>query len=400
MKILLLDDQGEKLRFISQYLEALGHNCEQANDIYKMKKLLRKKPYDVLIIDLVVPMCDEEHFEDAENGFTAIQYLRDTTEEIFLPKRYFVISRYLNKEKICELNSLGAISIDYDRPSGDWRKKLRKELEYMELTSIQKADIVILTVVDNERDMLKKVFNWTRMTIAGDPLEYYHSDVNTSDGHFLSLVYCHISKMGVVSATQATTRIIELFKPDTIVMCGIAAGRPGKTTFGDIIVAEASVNFMGGSIEETVDGNIEFLPDSDSISVIPSWLSLFKNYKDNQSLLRNIRDKADPLNEHKHDISLHIGKIATGPAVIKSEAFTEKYIKNHNRQYIAIDMETYGVYYAARYLNRRYISIKAVSDHADQNKNDASQKYAALISANLVKYFIENDYESWFRQEA
>ena len=73
--------------------------------------------------------------------------------------------------------------------------------------------------------------------------------------------------------------------------------------------------------------------------------------------------------------------------------FSEKYIKAHNRQYIAIDMETYGVYYTARHLGRKYISIKCISDNADHKKDDKYQKYAALLASKIMKYFIINDYK-------
>ena len=124
----------------------------------------------------------------------------------------------------------------------------------------------------------------------------------------------------------------------------------------------------------------------------PLWIRPFRNYKDDLDLLRKIRDSANLTEEYDRDIRLHIGKIATGPAVIKSENFAEKYIKSHNRQYIAVDMETYGMYYAAQNLSRCFLSIKGISDNADKAKNDNHQKFAALAAANLVKHFILNDY--------
>lgn len=395
MNILLLDDEGEKLRYISKYLKSIGHNCEQVNDIAMMKNEVSKKKYDVVIIDLVVPIEDEEDYDDKENGFIAIEYLRKTTDTIFYPKKILVLSRFLDQNTVWKLNSLGTTGIKYDKPDGSWKKELKEELDYVSLLSVKKADIVILTAVDNEKEQLEKVFEWKPLEV-NDPLQYYYCDINNMNGYPLTLVHCFISKMGVVAASQATARVIELFEPDSILMCGIAGGRQGKTDFGHIVVADSAVDFAGGSIEQDQNGNIEFLPDSDVIGTEPNWIKPFKGYKEDTQLLRKIRDSADLYNEYKNDIQLHIGKIATGPAVIKSEAFAEKYIKSHNRRYIAIDMETYGVYYTARNLGCHYISIKSISDNADKNKNDAYQKYAALISANIVKHYILNDYKKIF----
>lgn len=397
MKILLLDDDGEKLRYISHYLESLGHRCIQVNHIESMKRHLCETKYDILIVDLEIPVENEEHYEGVENGFEALEYIRNTTDTLFFPKRILVLSRYLDEANMCRLNSLGVIGICYDVPRGKWREALRKELEYTALAAGRKidADIVILTVVDNEKKQLEKVFKWLPLSVENDPLEYYFADVDTKHGQKLKLVHCHISVMGVVATSQATARVIELFEPDMVIMCGIAGGRPGKTNFGDIILAETSVNFAGGSIEETPEGAINFLPDNEVIDMIPSLVKPFRAYRNDKNLLRDIRDNSDLMDEYRNDICLHIGRIATGPAVIKSEIFAEKYIKAHNRNYIAVDMETYGMYYTAKHLGRRYLSVKSISDNADQKKNDSYQKFAALIAANLVKHFIESDYKPY-----
>lgn len=393
MNILLLDDEGEKLRYISNYLKYLGHNCEQCNDIRALKHKVARKKYDVVIIDLVVPYSDEEDYEDKQNGYKAIEYLRKTTDTIFYPKRIVVLSRYLDKDVTWKLNSMGTTGIKYESQNENWKNELRQELEYISLISVKKADIVILTAVENEKKQIEKVFDWKKLDVLNDSLQYYYCEIEDKNKFPLTLIHCHIAKMGAIAASQATARAIELFEPECVLMCGIAGGRNGKTDFGDIIVAETAVDFASGSIESDPTDAIEFIPDSDIISVDPNWIKPFKNYKENTELLRKIRDAADLYEDYKNDICLHIGKIATGPAVIKSEKFSEKYIKAHNRQYIAIDMETYGVYYTARHLSCKYISIKSISDKADKRKDDKYQKYAALLAAKIVEYFIKNDYK-------
>lgn len=396
MNILLLDDEGDKLRFISNYLEGIGHNCEQANDVTSMKNKVARKRYDVVIVDLVVPLANEEQYEDKHNGYLAVDYLRTTTDTIFYPKRILVLSRYLNMEVILKLNSDGVMGIKYDKPDGNWKQELKKELDYISLISIKKADIVILTVVENEKQQMEKVFEWKKLDVVNDPLQYYYCEIKNKNGLPLILIHCYIGKMGVVAASQATARVIEMFEPDCILMCGIAGGRNGKTNFGDIIVAETAVDFVSGSIEQNSARKIEFIPDSDVIGTDPNWIKPFKGYKEDINLLRNIKDTADLYKDYNNEVCIHIGRIATGPAVIKSEAFSEKYIKAHNRQYIAIDMETYGVYYVARNLGCQYVSIKSISDNADQKKNDTHQKYAALLAANMLKHYIVNDYHKQF----
>lgn len=49
-------------------------------------------------------------------------------------------------------------------------------------------------------------------------------------------------------------------------------------------------------------------------------------------------------------------------------------------------METYAVYYAAQNAinSPKFLSIKAVSDYANKDKNDDYQKYAAFISIQFL----------------
>jgi len=52
-----------------------------------------------------------------------------------------------------------------------------------------------------------------------------------------------------------------------------------------------------------------------------------------------------------------------------------------------VDMETYGFYYAcenALLPKPEFFSIKAVSDYADNQKNDNYQAYCAFTSANFL----------------
>lgn len=280
MNILLLDDEGDKLRYISNYLDSIGHKCEQCNDFMAMKRAVARKKYDVIIVDLVVPYdAEDENYEDKQNGYIAIEYLRKTTDTIFYPKRILVLSRYLDKEVAWKLNSLGTTGIKYEAHNTKWKEDLKQELEYISLMSIKKADIVILTVTENEKNQLKKVFEWTELDIAGDPLQYYYCELNNVNKFPLTLIHCHISKMGVVAASQASARVIELFEPDCILMCGIAGGRDGETSIGDIVIAETAVDFAAGSIGETPEGKLEFIPDSDIVGTDPSWIKPFKSYK-------------------------------------------------------------------------------------------------------------------------
>jgi nucleoside phosphorylase len=69
-------------------------------------------------------------------------------------------------------------------------------------------------------------------------------------------------------------------------------------------------------------------------------------------------------------------------------------IRTHHRKLIGLDMETYGVYHSAKNFSFSGatigISIKSISDFADEVKNDKYRQYAAFTSANFIYELIRN----------
>lgn len=83
--------------------------------------------------------------------------------------------------------------------------------------------------------------------------------------------------------------------------------------------------------------------------------------------------------------------MASGDSVVQNAAVIDMMIKNHLRQADGLDMETYGMYYAAQQAMLPKpipICTKAISDFANKEKNDEHQSYAAYTSANFTKFLI------------
>ena len=63
-------------------------------------------------------------------------------------------------------------------------------------------------------------------------------------------------------------------------------------------------------------------------------------------------------------------------------------IDNQVRDLIAVEMEVYGVYYAANWAispRPQFIAIKSVCDYADAEKNDDFHDYAAYTSVRVFE---------------
>lgn len=194
--------------------------------------------------------------------------------------------------------------------------------------------------------------------------------------------------MGPTKAGLITQRLVNEYKPNTLVMLGIAAGLSGDVKLGDVVVATVVDAYMENSKAEGQDefsfalsGEV-YRPSGDLVNfaqnfqfahrdAFQQWLrkcsnellGLFPNeeYLDNLIKEGLIRDKAH----------LIAGHIASGPTVGAAEAFNN-WLKRRNRKYLALEMEAAGLM-AAVYEEatpRRTLVLRAVSDYGDQRKGE------------------------------
>jgi nucleoside phosphorylase len=87
-------------------------------------------------------------------------------------------------------------------------------------------------------------------------------------------------------------------------------------------------------------------------------------------------------------LSVHIGPIATGKAVCEDPELFSR-LRKHVRKTIGAEMEASAIGYVAEHLGRRSIIVKAVSDYADGDKDDAFQAFAAHASAAFLLAFLD-----------
>jgi nucleoside phosphorylase len=77
-----------------------------------------------------------------------------------------------------------------------------------------------------------------------------------------------------------------------------------------------------------------------------------------------------------------------------AEAVNE--IKSQHRDLLGIEMEAYGVYAAAAFASRpqpKAIALKSVCDFADADKNDSAQRFAAYMSAQVMRTFFDRYFD-------
>lgn len=403
MNILLLEDISEKAQLVRGHLQRHNHNVTSCFCADDARAELKKNKYDALIVDLKVPKVNATD-SDVSHGITLIQAIFGSTRVAFFrPEIVIVLSQHFDDSVKSSLQTYPICMIPYTVNEA-WKTPLINRLDYYDR---RRCDIAIITAVDVEFEAVKR---WGWQDGRDIPhFTYYSKNITNSEGKVLKAVLVKLKDMGMVCATNTTDRIIHYFGPKCIIMTGICAGRKGAVSLGDLVVASQAWDYGSGSIEEVQKSrnvkDIVFCPAPDYISMKANPTNVFDWYtpekirdlkdgllKDAQESL-NVKLLEIALKERERETKVYQKTMATGAAVIKAEQFTNKFIKEQNRKYLGIDMETYGVYYAAEHGGvKEFFTVKAVSDLADTEKNDEFQSYCAKLSAAFALHFITNRY--------
>ncbi len=87
------------------------------------------------------------------------------------------------------------------------------------------------------------------------------------------------------------------------------------------------------------------------------------------------------------EFQVHVGPIATGNAVIEDPQIFDR-LKRVGRKTLGVEMEAFAIGHVGDTLPRRAIVAKAVSDHADHDKDDRFREFACRASAAWLFAFL------------
>ena len=236
----------------------------------------------------------------------------------------------------------------------------------------------IITAVKIETESVHRLYdNWERVILPDDGQEYY---ARTFREH--TIITAQQNTMGMTAAAFLSAKIISAFRPEYLIMCGIAAGLGSEADqlYGDVIVPDVVWDYSSGKFTAPgkgaiTSGNVGFQPRPRSIALDAGILKLITSLKG------------------RTEFELHIGPMACGSAVIANREAIETRIKSVIPETLGLDMESYGIFYAAENSSSpkpKAIVIKSICDYADSRKSDKYQKFAAYTSSQFTKYLLEN----------
>lgn len=144
------------------------------------------------------------------------------------------------------------------------------------MTDHPNIDVLVITALQDERDGVLAVdrdspeTGWTKAEdVAGFRID--HRVFVTLSGSSFRVAVARTQSMGPAGAAATASRLVSDLKPRFLAMCGVCAGRPGKTFLGDIIAADRLYTADAGKIVARSSIDRELFREIATYNLDPLW---------------------------------------------------------------------------------------------------------------------------------
>lgn len=401
IKVLCVDDNLDRVRSISSIMpkdKVLFDYVTTKNEAMRKFGIER---IDLAIIDIMLPDNLDSDTPNKKGGIELIEQLPKrnvhppehiigvtSDDETYQDNVNFFIDRLF---PIIKWNSVN---------NSNWGKSITDYVNYLYSVHTKEqrefiVDIAIITAVEEEFNAVKDSFiDWKEIKLSNDPNIYFLSNIIVNEGVTQSILLSVLPEMGLTAAANLTTRIIDKFHPSKVLMAGICGGVKKMVQIGDLIIASNSWDYGSGKIKPAKEKNGHYY----SFEASPNQISVSNLNALKLSTSGIIEKITNEWNKFHMDMpmnpKLHIGPMPSGASVICDPELFNEIIRPQHRKCLALDMETYGVYYSSANTTQspiRFLSIKSVSDYADEEKNDKYHSFCCYLSASFLKECIYNN---------
>ncbi|WP_045386229.1 phosphorylase family protein [Vibrio rotiferianus] len=398
MKILIVDDSTEKTKEIACALNEFDDSVciDNATHAADARKKLLETEYDLVILDLALPK-DIYMDPKQEVGYRLLTEILDSGS-LIPPKKVFCLTEFNEVFRdYSEIISEELVAIhQFSFEHSTWKNALEKEVRRQNIkTNVhtpKEHELDILIVCALKEPELEQILDcpleWDEPELYEDFLVMHRGVLRCDDKEY-SVIATNLQKMGSVQSGIISTKLINTHRPKFVLMTGICAGDSKETRLGDILVASPSWSWESGKwLQEGNESNFHI--DPHQISISPKISSLIDLLSTDKSFLFGLHDgyKANKPSQVPRLLS---GPVACGSSVIASNN-VYKDIKKQNRKIMGLEMESFGLYSACELASEPkplFLSIKGISDFADEHKQDDLRNYASFVSARTAIQFIK-----------
>jgi nucleoside phosphorylase len=170
--------------------------------------------------------------------------------------------------------------------------------------SVPQADVLIITAADGEDDAVRAVDDgavgpWEEIPDLDDfGFTVWRCSFAARDGRSLRVALTKAVQMGTEASGHAAARLIDRLRPRCLAMCGVCAGRPGRTSLGDVLVASLVYRYDVGELEEEA-GRRTFRNETITYSLDAQWKQSAERFQVNSDASW-LNEKPRTLEDQEH----------------------------------------------------------------------------------------------------
>ncbi|BDW88130.1 hypothetical protein [Thalassospira tepidiphila] len=409
MKILIADDNNEKISDVLSKLSTIGINVDKdvsiVSNCYDAKRSLDQEYFDMLILDLAMPKSRTSKAE-LDGGASLLEMIAQDRVK-FRPTHIIGLTSFdeaLHSSESDFNKGLWSI-LKYTTSDQSWFEKIKSKITYIKTAAQSQVDgydyktdvAFVCALYDPELiEVLNLPFNWQSEDNKNDPTQYYRGVIPQENTNGLSAICCCAPEMGLVYTSTLITKVCMKYRPRLIVMTGICAGREGEVQLGDIIVANPSWDYGSGKFKSDGEETL-FTPSPKQLALNSHLRKLAENLSRDGEFVDRLK-RSYKAGTPVTSLTARVGPMASGAAVRADDSFFDELAQN-NRKVLAVEMEAYGVFAASSEMPNPAplpLVVKSVSDFANSAKEDSVRKYASFTSAHYAveivkRYFSSSD---------
>lgn len=406
-----MDDTPEKTAKIKSVLKERcllkDEEIDWAGSINSGRRKLASTVYDLLILDLVMPINDGDEVEAEGNSENFIDEL-SRVGRLHKPVYIIALTQYeekVEKHKQSYAKKLWKL-IHYDLKETDWEDVLQEAVDTIVATKEQLQtsmederhyDVGILCALPEEFEQMKLAFGnqWSSVPLAGMPYLLYSTQIRTEYGHTIKVIACCNNVPGMQATSITASFLLSRFDLGTLFMTGFCAGFKKKNKsdvrLGDLFIADSEYDYGSGKLIKKENEQV-VMPEPKQMPCSYDVLGKLNDFITEQVAASKVfaeLKRVDLLVEGMEMPNIHIGPGACGSYVVSDETFMEQLVKDDNRKLKGLDMEGYGLYLAGHMLNKSCVLIKGIADFGGEEKDDKYHKVCSYASAWFVQHFIK-----------
>ena len=245
----------------------------------------------------------------------------------------------------------------------------------------ERADFAVVCALEVEREAVCRAFRLKdRDRELRGQRRYWRGQLRVGNRTF-GVVVAQLPEMANVHAATQTSVVLQHWKPQAVLLVGIAAAALESQRLGDVVVGRSVFYYELNKVSP--DGR---LPQPDMIHADRTLYSAAVTARKWPGIVRVPRPDGSGICPERL-----FGDIASGEKVIGDPRFRDE-VTSPDRKIRAIEMEGYGFSVAALEAeqNIRHLVIRGLCDYANQTKSDEWHAYASASAAAYARHLLRD----------